>query len=125
MTPQRVALHALVVTCAGFLLIPVAAADPLGLYVGGGVGQSTVRSEQMQFTNFSGGPLDGPVSLSRLTSPLVGLGQFHRDRSSARLAYGARAQMTLGRFAIRAEYERINASEGDPDLLSLGLTLSF
>jgi len=32
--------------------------------------------------------------------------------------------MTLGRFAIRAEHERINASEGDPDLLSLGLTLS-
>jgi len=51
--------------------------------------------------------------------------QFHRDRSGARLAYGAGAQMTLGRFAIRAEYERINASEGDPDLLSLGLTLSF
>ncbi len=58
-------------------------------------------------------------------APSVGLGQFHRDRSSARLAYGAGAQMTLGRFAIRAEYERINASEGDPDLLSLGLTLSF
>jgi len=217
MTPQRVALHALVVACAGFLLIPVAAADPLGLYVGGGVGQSTVRSEQMQFTNFTGGPLDGPVSLSGhdagwklaaglrpislagaeieyidfghptasatpygfglgysadvrarataafgvlyapipvplfdlygkagvarlqttasatgalgcfppLTCPLVGLGQFHRDQSSARLAYGAGAQMTLGRFAVRAEYERINASEGDPDLLSVGITLSF
>jgi hypothetical protein len=59
-----------------------------------------------------------------MACPVV-LGQFHRDQTSTRLAYGAGAQVTLGRFAIRAEYERINASEGDPDLLSVGITLSF
>jgi hypothetical protein len=59
-----------------------------------------------------------------LTCPLAS-GGFHRDQSTTRPAYGAGAQVKVGRLAIRAEYERINANNGDPDLLSIGATWSF
>jgi len=55
----------------------------------------------------------------------VGGGAVHRDQSSARLAYGAGMQARLSAIGIRLEYERISASGGDPDLLSLGVTWSF
>jgi len=38
-----------------------------------------------------------------------------------RVAYGAGAQVTIAQFALRAEYERISASDGNPDLLSLSI----
>lgn len=41
------------------------------------------------------------------------------------LAYGAGVQFRVAAFAVRAEYERIAASHGQPDLLSLGATFSF
>jgi hypothetical protein len=47
------------------------------------------------------------------------------DRTDARLAYGAGAQIKIAAFAVRAEYERISASGGDPDLLSLGVIWRF
>jgi hypothetical protein len=47
------------------------------------------------------------------------------NRTDTRLAYGAGLQAKLGRFAIRAEYERISAGTGDPCLMSLGLIWSF
>jgi hypothetical protein len=50
---------------------------------------------------------------------------LHRDRTDTRLAYGAGLQAKLARLAIRAEYERISASTGDPSLMSLGLIWSF
>ncbi len=59
-----------------------------------------------------------------LTCP-VGFGTIHRDQTSARFAYGAGMQARLSAIGIRLEYERIRASEGDPDLLSLGVTWSF
>jgi hypothetical protein len=46
---------------------------------------------------------------------------IHRERTDTHLAYGAGMQARLARFAIRAEYERISASTGDPSLMSLGL----
>lgn len=55
----------------------------------------------------------------------VGLGAAHRDQTSARFAYGAGTQARLSAIGIRLEYERIGASGGDPDLLSLGVTWSF
>jgi opacity protein-like surface antigen len=50
---------------------------------------------------------------------------FALNRTDARLAYGAGAQLKFASIAIRAEYERIHASTGDPDMLSLGLTWGF
>jgi hypothetical protein len=56
----------------------------------------------------------------------IGPGQpFYLNRIDLRFAYGAGAQIKLAAFGIRAEYERISASGGDPDLLSLGITWSF
>ncbi|HEX9138203.1 MAG TPA: porin family protein [Steroidobacteraceae bacterium] len=50
---------------------------------------------------------------------------FALNRTDTRLAYGAGAQIKVATIAIRAEYERIHASTGDPDMLSLGLTWGF
>ncbi len=41
------------------------------------------------------------------------------------VALGAGAQVTLDGFAVRMEYERIEASRASPDLLSLGVTWTF
>ena len=40
-------------------------------------------------------------------------------------AYGAGVQVRISSFAVRAEYEAIDASSGSPALLSLGATWSF
>jgi opacity protein-like surface antigen len=50
---------------------------------------------------------------------------FALDRTDTRIAYGAGAQVKFANMAVRAEYERISASTGDPDMLSLGLTWGF
>ena len=52
-------------------------------------------------------------------------GTFYRDETQDHFAYGAGAQVKIGSFAIRAEYERIDASTGGPDLLSLGAIWIF
>jgi hypothetical protein len=58
-------------------------------------------------------------------SPTLCREYVHRDRIDGRLGYGVGLQVHLTRFAIRAEYERISASTGDPSLMSLGLTYRF
>jgi hypothetical protein len=50
---------------------------------------------------------------------------FALNRTDTRLAYGAGVQLKFAPVAIRAEYERIHASTGDPDMLSLGVTWGF
>ncbi len=55
----------------------------------------------------------------------VAFGDFKRHRTDSRFAYGAGVQVKPGRFAIRAEYERISTNTGDPDLLSVGATWTF
>ncbi len=52
-------------------------------------------------------------------------GTYERDRTDTRFAYGAGLQFKLGRFAIRSEYERIDASTGQPDLFSIGAAWSL
>jgi len=47
------------------------------------------------------------------------------NRTNTDLGYGAGVQFKFGAAAIRAEYERINSSIGDPDMASLGLTWTF
>jgi hypothetical protein len=50
---------------------------------------------------------------------------FYRNETTTRFAYTVGAQMKVGPWALRGEYERINANTGSPDLLSLGATWSF
>jgi hypothetical protein len=50
---------------------------------------------------------------------------FHGEQTNEHVAYGLGTQLKISSFAVRAEYERINDSNGDPDLLSVGLTYSF
>jgi opacity protein-like surface antigen len=47
---------------------------------------------------------------------------YSASGSSTRFAYGAGLQVKVAGLAVRAEYERISAGGGDPDLLSLALT---
>lgn len=56
--------------------------------------------------------------------PLKG-GSFYRTQVGARLAYGAGFQVRVWRVALRAEYERISASNGDPNLASVGAIWNF
>jgi opacity protein-like surface antigen len=50
---------------------------------------------------------------------------FNISDSSTNFAYGAGVQGKVGSLAIRAEYERISASGGNPDIFSLGVTWTF
>jgi opacity protein-like surface antigen len=63
-----------------------------------------------------------PVSLPCL--PIL-VFPYSANGTSTHVAYGAGAQLKFTRLAIRAEYERISASSGDVDMLSLGLTFGF
>ena len=50
---------------------------------------------------------------------------FDRDETTTEFAYGAGAQLKFSTVAARLEYERLNASGGNPDLLSIGVTWTF
>jgi opacity protein-like surface antigen len=50
---------------------------------------------------------------------------YSASSSDTRFAYGAGLQVKVAGLAVRAEYERISARGGDPDLLSLALTWGF
>jgi hypothetical protein len=219
MTPGRLALHVLLVVSAGTVSRPVAAADPLGFYVGGAIGQAAVKADRVLFVDPVGSPLVAPISISghdtgwkllaglrpiswigaeieyidfgkprvshqatlwpvhifgidyqadmrakaaaafgvlyapipvplldvygkaglarlqtnvngtAFTTCICGLasrgGEVRSEQTDIRFAFGAGAQVKLGAFSIRAEYERISASGGDPDLLSIGASWSF
>jgi opacity protein-like surface antigen len=47
---------------------------------------------------------------------------FNTDSTETRVAYGAGAQLKFDRLAVRVEYQRVRASNGDPSLLSVGIT---
>jgi hypothetical protein len=59
----RIALHVLPVVFAATASRPLAAANPLGFYVGGAIGQATVRADHVLLLDM-GGPITGPLSLS-------------------------------------------------------------
>lgn len=48
-----------------------------------------------------------------------------QNQWTTNFAYGVGAQARFGSVGARAEYERISASSGSPDLLSLGVTWNF
>jgi opacity protein-like surface antigen len=50
---------------------------------------------------------------------------YRQDSTASRFAYGAGAQAKFLNLAVRAEYERISAPGGSPDLYSLIATWSF
>jgi hypothetical protein len=50
---------------------------------------------------------------------------LNTDRTDTRFAYGAGAQIKFNRIGARIEYERVSASNGDPSMLSAGLTWKF
>ena len=62
-----------------------------------------------------------PISLPCI--PIL-IPPYSASSSDTRFAYGAGVQVKLASLAVRAEYERIHSSRGDPDLLSLALTWS-
>jgi hypothetical protein len=77
--------------------------------------------------------IDGRLGLARLHTSvsatascgaLAGCtpGSTRRSDSGNSLAYGGAAQLKFAPLAVRAEYQRISASGGDPDLFSLALT---
>jgi opacity protein-like surface antigen len=47
------------------------------------------------------------------------------NRTNTDFLYGAGVQLKFAALAVRLEYELINDSRGDPDLLSAGLTWTF
>jgi hypothetical protein len=57
--------------------------------------------------------------------PTVPFGPFALNETGARFAYGAGMLVRVLPFSLRLEYERISASGGDPDLMSIGLTWAF
>jgi opacity protein-like surface antigen len=63
-------------------------------------------------------PLACPVGF-----PSCGL--FQLNRTNTQLAYGGGAQIKIKSLSVRVEYERIQASDGNPELFSIGLTWSF
>jgi opacity protein-like surface antigen len=63
----------------------------------------------------------GCVSCATAFLPAPG----HEDSTDTAFAYGVGAQVKAFALAVRVEYERINKSSGNPDLLSAGITWSF
>jgi len=57
--------------------------------------------------------------------PVQAMAILQQNQWSTDLAYGAGTQAKFGAIAVRAEYERISASGGNPDIFSLGVTWTF
>jgi Outer membrane protein beta-barrel domain len=95
----------------GYLPLPVPFLD---LY--GKVGVARLHSDAQE----SYLPPSCPVGVD-CTIPYT----VRQNQSNTNLAYGAGAQARFGSVSVRAEYERISASGGSPELLSLGVTWNF
>jgi Outer membrane protein beta-barrel domain len=104
--------HAAALFGVGYLPLPMPLLD---VYAKAGLARHQTSD------NFSSGTLScRPPLLCVLGGVTYGI-----HRTDTRFAYGIGAQVKLATFAIRAEYERIAAIGGDPDLLSLGLAWRF
>lgn len=98
-------------SAVGYLPLPV---PFLQLY--GKLGVARLHSD----AQVSSLPFSCPVGVNCTVPYTVRQNQWTTD-----LAYGAGAQARFSSVGIRAEYERINASAGNPDLFSLGITWTF
>lgn len=61
-----------------------------------------------------------PAGIAACVTPVLSQSDW-----STNFAYGSGVQGKIGALAVRAEYERIDASGGNPDILSLGVTWTF
>jgi opacity protein-like surface antigen len=96
----------------GYLPLPVPFLD-----VYGKMGVARLHTEQR-------------VTVTPYACPPVGYGScgpytLAQDQTTTNFAFGVGAQAKLGSFAVRAEYEQVTASGGDPSLLSVGLLWRF
>lgn len=57
--------------------------------------------------------------------PALCIGAWNVNQTESDFSYGGGVQAQFHSLALRAEYERINSSIGDPNLLSLGITWTF
>jgi hypothetical protein len=83
--------------------------------------------------------LYGKVGFSRLRSnvnaevvcsatpcpPTIPFARFALNETTTNFVYGAGARLKFSALAVQVEYERISASGGDPDLLSVGFIWTF
>ena len=62
-----------------------------------------------------------------LARPRFGACGFAQDQTKTQFAWGAGAQVKIPitPIRVRAEYERFNSSNGDPSMLSIGITWNF
>jgi len=56
---------------------------------------------------------------------IIPLPNFQFNRTDTDFLYGAGVQLKMSAIAVRLEYERINHSSGNPDMLSIGVTWTF
>lgn len=96
----------------GYLPLPLPLVD---VYAKAGIArlQNEVNARVACVANLGGCP------------PTRAFAPFVLNETSARFAYGAGMQTRLLPFLLRVEYERISASGGNPDLISIGLAWAF
>jgi hypothetical protein len=77
-------------------------------------------------SEINGTSIYGPNCPASVPCPLyVGIAHFQLNRTNTSGAGGVGAQYNFGPLAVRAEYERFNASGGHPGLFSAGLSWTF
>lgn len=98
-------------TLSGLLYLPIPI-PILGVYARAGIAR--LESSGSSYSTCSNGPC-----------PFIIIPPYRINRTNTDFLYGAGLQVRLSALSIRVEYERINASIGNPDLLSAGLTWAF
>jgi hypothetical protein len=108
--------HPTATTLSGLLYAPIPL-PLLDLY--GKVGLSRLRTDVHADVVCTATPVNPGCP------PTIPFPHFVQNETTNEFAYGAGAQLKFSAFALRLEYERISASGGDPDLLSIGVTWKF
>jgi opacity protein-like surface antigen len=98
----------------GVLYLPVRVVD---VYVKAGL-------SRIQTTANVAGVRAG-VATCAFNAPDCALFRAHGSTTDTHFAAGAGAQLELGSWALRAEYERFDAAGGNPGLATVGVTWTF
>jgi opacity protein-like surface antigen len=98
----------------GYLPLPVSWLD---LY--GKAGLARLQTEY-RYSDF------GTVCVPGYACPAIAFGgTLNNERTKEDFAYGGGAQLKFAAWSVRLEYQRVSASGGDPDLLSLAIAWTF